>query len=55
MTSALKRVEIKDYFSHIMKKKEQKATELFRVMRDRIETLEDALKDSKVKDAQRGK
>lgn len=47
-TSALKRVEIKDYFSRMMKK-EEKATELCRVMRDRIETLEDALKDSKVK------
>ena len=47
-TSALKRVEIKDYFNRIMKK-EQKATELCRAMRDRVEALEDALKDSKVK------
>ena len=41
-------MEIKDYFSRIMKK-EVKATELCRVMRDRIETLEGALKDSKVR------
>lgn len=30
-------------------RKEQKATELCRAMRDRVEALEDALKDSKVK------
>ncbi len=41
-------MEIKDYFSRIMKT-EVKATELCRIMRDRIETLEGALKDSKVR------
>ena len=46
--SALKRVEIKDNFNRIMRK-EQKAAELCRAMRDCVEALEDALKDSKVK------
>ena len=42
-TSAIKRVESKGYFNRIMKK-EQKATELCRAMRDRVKALEDALK-----------
>ena len=47
-TSALKCVEIKEYLDRMMKK-EEKATELCRAMWDRVETLEGALKDSKVK------
>ena len=47
-TSALKRVEIKEYLDRMMKK-EEKATELCRAMQDHVETLEGALKDSKVK------
>ena len=47
-TSAIKRVAMEDYFSRMMKK-EAKATQLCQLMRDCIETLEDALKDLKVK------
>ena len=47
-TAALRRVDIKSYFEQQMQR-EAKATDLCRKMRDRIETLENALKDSKVK------
>lgn len=47
-TAGLKRVTMEDYIGRLMKK-EAKATELCRAMRDRIETLEDSLRDSKVK------
>ena len=47
-TPAITRVAIEDYIHRLMKK-DAKATELCQLMRDRIETLEDALKDSKVK------
>ena len=46
--SAVKSVEIKEYSDRMMKK-EEKATELCRAMRDRVETLESTFKDSKVK------
>ena len=46
--AGLKRVAMEEYIGRIMKK-EAKATDLCRAMRDRIEKLEDALKDSKVK------
>ena len=46
-TSALRRVEIANYFSRIMKK-EEKAIEPCQGLRDRIETLKSALKDSKI-------
>ena len=47
-TAGLKCVAMQDYVGQLMKK-EAKATELCRVIRDRIESLEDALRDSKVK------
>ena len=47
-TAALRRVDIKSYFEQQLQR-EAKATELCRMMRNRIETLENALKDSKVK------
>lgn len=47
-TAALRRIDIKSYFEQQMQR-EAKATDLCRTMRDRIETLENALKDSKVK------
>lgn len=46
-TGALRRVDIKSYFEQMQK--EAKATDLCRTMRDRIETLENTLKDSMVK------
>ena len=47
-TSAITRVAMEDYMRRLMKM-DAKATELCWLLRDRIETLEDALKDSKVK------
>ena len=47
-TAALRRIDIKSYFEQQMQR-DAKAAELCRTMRDRIETLENALKDSKVK------
>ena len=47
-TAALRRVDIQTYINSLMEK-EAKATDLCRMMRDRIETLENSLKDSKVK------
>lgn len=47
-TSALRRVELTNYFSEV-KVREEKATEVCRILRDRIETLEGALKDSKIR------
>ena len=47
-TAALQCVDIKTFINSLMEK-EAKATDLCRMMRDRIETLESSLKDSKVK------
>lgn len=47
-TAALKKVDIKSYFDQVVQK-EAKATDLCRMLRDRIEGLENSLKDSKVK------
>ena len=44
-TAALRRVDIKTYINSLMEK-EAKATDLCRMMRDRIETLENSLEDS---------
>ena len=47
-SAAIRRVAMEDYFGRLMKQ-QTKATELCQLMRDRVENLEDALKDSKVK------